>query len=409
MNFLRGLLILVLFPAITVHADKCDQSVAQLGSNSDPSREAPRKVVLGQLAELYSAAINGKAPMEAALNLMKDLAERELRTVADVRQEIELLLYSPSERSERAEERREKREEEHSRLFEGLDPYLARIGSEHRKIIEEQIIRRGFVSPLSTGEVEFRFRGTHTFLVGDEKMWGANEGHTREASFGLGSDFAIGQVPVTQFMYFLAALGEDGVNPTPSEFKGGQGAVVLHLGGRTYQFKPNHPVEAVSFFEAEAHAGRVSKIMKASYGLPTEVQWEFANRAGSIGKFHFGDDVSLLPRYGWFGKNSGWQTHEVGQLRENAFHLYDTHGNVWEWTSSIHEEDRVVRGGSWGDDARFLRSAYRNRDEPGDRDDGLGFRLERQSKGNTHPSYTFTLGESEPEAKPGSLIVGGPR
>jgi hypothetical protein len=409
MNFLRVLFILVLFPVITVRADNCDKSVAQLGSNSEPSREAPRKVVLDQLAELYSAAINGKAPMDAALSLMKDLAERELRTVADVRQEIELLLYSPSERSERAEERRERRAEEQSRLYEGLEPYLARIGKAHRKIIEEQLIRRGLVSPLSTGEVEFQFRGTHTFLVGDEGKYGAYEGRIKEASFGLGSDFAIGQVPVTQFMYFLAALGEDGVNPTPSEFTDGEGAVALYLGGRTYQFKPNHPVEAVSHSEAEAHAVRVSKIMEASYGLPTEVQWEFANRAGSIGKFHFGDDVSLLPHYGWFFENSGRKTHEVGQLRENAFHLYDTHGNVWEWTSSPHEDHRIVRGGSWSDGAGYLRSARRIIGDPGHRVVGRGIRLERQSAANSYPSYTFTLGNSEPGAKPGSLIEGGPR
>jgi hypothetical protein len=409
MNLLRVLLIVLLFPASSVRADNCNESVAQLGSNSDPSREAPRKVVLDQLAELYSAAINGKAPMDAALNLMKDLAERELRTVTDVRQEIELLLYFPSERRERAEERRGRKAEEQSRLYEGLQPYLARIGWEHRKIIEEQIIRRDLVLPLSTGEVEFRFKGKHTFLVGGEDFWGLEEGVTREASFGLGDDFAIGQVPVTQFMYLLAALSEEGVDPTPSYFNQGEGAVELHLGGKTYRFKPNHPVERVSYAEAEAHARRVSGITGGQYGLPTEIQWEFANRAGSPWKYHFGDDEKMLAAHGWFEENSRGRTHEVGQLSRNAYHLYDTHGNVWEWNSSKVESEFIVRGGSYLNDAKSVRSANRGLLDPEQPTDHLGFRLTRQIGGNTRSTYVFTLGESEKAAKPGKVILGGPR
>jgi hypothetical protein len=409
MNFLRVLLIVLLFSPSSVRADNCNESVAQLGSNSEPSREAPRKVVLDQLAELYGAAINGKAPMEAALSLMKDLAERELRTVADVRQEIELLLYSPSERSERAEERRERRAEEQSRLYKDLEPYLARISTEHRRLIEEQLISRGLVSPLSTGEVEFRFHGEHSFLIGDEDVYPGNEGRTKFISYGLGKDFAIGQVPVTQFMYFLAALGEEGVDLTPSHFKEGEGAVALRLGERTYHFKANHPVERVSYAEAQAHAARVSKIMEVNYELPTEEKWEFSNRAGSTRSYPFGNDATLLNRFGWFLENSGGQTHEVGRLSPNAFQLYDSLGNVSEWTSSVYEGAQVIRGGGWNSAAGDLRSAFRTRFIATFGGAALGFRLVRQRGGNTSSSYTFTLGESEPEGKPGLVLPGGPR
>jgi hypothetical protein len=408
MIFLRVLLILALFPAISANADHCNESVVQLGSNSESSRELPRKVVLEQLAELYSAALNGKAPMEAALSLMKELADRELRTVADVRQEVEHLLYSPSERRESAEEQREKRAEEQSRLYEGLEPYLARISREHRGIIEEQILRRGLVNPLSTGEVEFHFRGKQTFLIGDEEFWGINLGAEKEVSFGIGDDFAIGQVPVTQFMYFLAALGEEGVDPTPSHFREGEGTVVLHLGERTYQFRPNHPVESVILSESQAHAGRVSRIMKASYGLPTETQWEFANRAGSTLRYHFGDDVNVLSKYGWFTNNAGGQTHAVGELLPNGFHLYDTHGNVLEWTSSEVGPSRVIRGGSWFSHWDGARSCFRSCCTADSRGRGIGFRLERQAAGNSRPSHTFILGEPQAEAKPGSAAANAP-
>jgi formylglycine-generating enzyme required for sulfatase activity len=135
--------------------------------------------------------------------------------------------------------------------------------------------------------------------------------------------------------------------------------------------------------------------------LPSELKWEFANRAGSAFNFHFGDGETELARYAWFRRNSGGRTHAVGQLLPNAYALYDTHGNVWEWISSEQRSYSVVRGGSWSNDARGLRSASRGHG-PGARFGALGFRLERQISGSARSYCTFTLGEPEPEAKPGS-------
>jgi formylglycine-generating enzyme required for sulfatase activity len=410
MIFQRSLLVLLLLPAVSVYADRCKKSVALLGNDSDSSHEVPRQEVLDQIAGLYSAAINGETSMEMALSLMKELAGREARSVADVRQEVELMLYSQSERDERAEERRQKRTEELLRFHEGLEPYLARLGTEHRKIIEKQILHRGLLNPLSTGEVEFWIQGKYTFWVGDEGLWGAKMGQKKEVSFEPWEDFAIGQVPVTQFMYFLAALGENDVDPTPSVFKEGEGAVVLHLGDKTYHFKPNHPVENVNHLEAESHASRVSKIMGNTYGLPNEIQWELANRSKSPDYYHFGDgtwpyfepgwslgkDGWSLGKYGWFNENSGWETHEVGQLLGNAYHLHDTHGNVSEWTSTMNDGDFIFRGGSYKDSATHLRSAYRGSSSPERRESFRGFRLKRQSTFTIRPSYLFRLGHPEP-------------
>jgi hypothetical protein len=156
-------------------------------------------------------------------------------------------------------------------------------------------------------------------------------------------------------------------------------------------------VEQVSWDDAVEFCRRLSelpgeKAAKRRYGLPTEAQWEHACRAGTTTRWYSGDDEARLGDVAWFNKNAGGQTHPVGQKRANAWGLYDMHGNVWEWCQDWYNayyykespmDDpagppggsiRVKRGGSWIDPARNCRSARRGSNEPGYRDNNLGFR-----------------------------------
>ena len=127
--------------------------------------------------------------------------------------------------------------------------------------------------------------------------------------------------------------------------------------------------------------------------LPTEAEWEYACRAGSTGKYSFGDSESQLGKYAWYDNNASGKTHRVGQRRKNAWGLYDMHGNVHEWCQDWFDAGyyatsprvdplgpketslRVLRGGSWDELAGACRAAYRFWFGPQRRHIALGFRV----------------------------------
>lgn len=167
----------------------------------------------------------------------------------------------------------------------------------------------------------------------------------------------------------------------------------------------NAPVDSVSWDEAMEFCRKLTEQDRTSgklpnswkYTLPTEAQWEYACRAGSTTAFSFGDDESELGDYAWFEENSDRKTHPVGQKKPNPWGLYDMHGNVSEWCYDWYDEypskevtdptgpkeqasDRVSRGGSWCNIARFCRSAGRYYWEPDLRGNFLGFRPVRSAE-----------------------------
>lgn len=147
---------------------------------------------------------------------------------------------------------------------------------------------------------------------------------------------------------------------------------------------PTHPVEMVSWDETQLFFARLNKQTtdpSLKFVLPTEAQWEYACRAGTTTPWYCGDDDENLSQFAWHSKNSRSITQPTGQLKPNAFGLYDMHGNVFEWcrdkfqrvrddysiNSTVDDPvgvasgtGRVNRGGAYILSTSRQRSAHRN-------------------------------------------------
>jgi formylglycine-generating enzyme required for sulfatase activity len=179
----------------------------------------------------------------------------------------------------------------------------------------------------------------------------ADEGPQTTVTLSRG--FWMGKYEVTQREY-LAVVGSN-----PSQFPGDL----------------DRPVETVSWLDAtnycarltqqELEAGRIAP--GNHYRLPTEAEWECAARAGTSTRFSYGDDPNFteLTDHAWYGFNSGFRTHPVGQKAANPWGLHDMEGNVLEWCqdwygpypggsatdpqgpTSNPQGVKVIRGGAW--------------------------------------------------------------
>jgi formylglycine-generating enzyme required for sulfatase activity len=211
--------------------------------------------------------------------------------------------------------------------------------------------------------------------------------------------FWMGKFTVTQAQWQAVAKLKKikcDLEPDPAKFKGA-----------------DRPVEQVSWNEAIEFCDRLSAKTGKRYGLPSEAQWEYACRAGTTTPFHFGETISTdQANYrgtdweyegttypGFYGAGSRGEyrqeTTNAGKFPPNAFGLYDMHGNVWEWCAdpwhdsykdapidgSVWEKNpsndsyRLLRGGSWGNNPSFCRSASRLRIDRDFRHYSVGFRI----------------------------------
>lgn len=199
--------------------------------------------------------------------------------------------------------------------------------------------------------------------------------------------FALGQTEVT-FDEWDACVADGGCTHNPDDDGWGRG---------------NRPVINVTWNDAQEYVAWLSAETGEDYRLPSESEWEYATRAGTTGRFNTGDCITTdqanfdgeFPAQGCPSGINRAQTLPVASFGPNAFGLYDTHGNVWEWVQDCWNGSyngaptdgsawmmgncsrAVLRGGSWNFPGLGLRSAYRNWNIRGYRNDYIGFRPAR--------------------------------
>jgi len=247
------------------------------------------------------------------------------------------------------------------------------------------------------------------FLMGspaDEPGRYDDEGPHHEVQL---QEFFLSQTPITQAQWRAVAqwqrqehedgdLWPEALDPDP----------VSNLDDAERFAGEQRPVVNVSWHDAMAFCQRLRLRTGKNYTLPSEAQWEYACRAGTITPFHFGDTISTkLANYNGSevygdGEKGDYrqQTTDVLSFPANAWGLHDMHGNVWEWCADhwhdnyegapkdgsawIDEEAkenknetkrRLLRGGSWGAHPASCRSAFRNIYLPAYRLYSVGFRV----------------------------------
>ncbi|TRU33571.1 MAG: TIR domain-containing protein [Microcystis aeruginosa Ma_MB_F_20061100_S20] len=196
--------------------------------------------------------------------------------------------------------------------------------------------------------------------------------------------FFMGKYPITQAQWKAIASRTDlKVDPSAS--------LRVDLDLKPAYFKDGsdsdrRPVEQVNWYDAIEFCARLSKLTGREYRLPSEAEWEYACRAGTTTPFYFGETITgELANYNasntYADEPNGEyrsETTPVGQFPPNAFGLYDMHGNVREWCADTWHDNydgaptdgsvwiengnnnrSPLRGGSWGYNPTYCRSAIR--------------------------------------------------
>lgn len=249
------------------------------------------------------------------------------------------------------------------------------VDTDSKKVATESNVRQQ--SPEKTGPLEpklVEIRGGR-FVIGSPISEAGRRDNEKQRHITV-KKFKIGKFEVTNAEYSRCVMA--GACRPNGNYPGLKG--------------PTQPVIGVSGQQAMTYAFWISRLTGHQYRLPTEAEWEYAARAGSLTAFPWGNDSSFnrancaLCGSEWDSKT----TAPVGSFPANSWGIHDMNGNASEWTCSTYEkrysghelkcsydyDDKVLRGGSWRESPRLIRSAYRF-GTPLIASFGTGFRLVR--------------------------------
>ncbi|MEN9501976.1 MAG: hypothetical protein RI964_1261 [Pseudomonadota bacterium] len=250
-------------------------------------------------------------------------------------------------------------------------------------------------APFAVGELDSAFGEDYNQYLKAEGVYERQNFGYPPLKGQMVSAFAMGQFEVTyeQYDYYVWQQRKSGQT---------EEALPYPSGATRDNARGNRPVSQVSWTEAVAYTNWLSGWLSKKtgeaqvYSLPTEVEWEYAARAGKSTAYPWGDEIGIN-NANCDSCGSEWDKKflfaPVGSFQPNGWGLYDTAGNVWEWTCSEWQTElgdtakqcakkgdanrRVIRGGSWGYDPAWVRSSARSGYFTDNRNDDVGFRVIR--------------------------------
>ena len=242
--------------------------------------------------------------------------------------------------------------------------------------------------------VEFKLIKAGSFIMGSDKNERNRLKNETEHKVTISKDFYISKTEITQRQWGKIMA------TNPAFFK---------------KYGKEYPIESVSWFDVQEFIKKLNEKEKTNkYRLPTEAEWEYVARAGSLFPFPFGTIAKSgcsfdkdLDIVAWYCGNSKRKKYkkswEISQKKQNAWGIYDMQGNVAEWCLdscrdrnywtgfvgaitntykdnitnplSTKGDKRIVRGGSWSSSIQNLRFAKRDFRSPKAKKNTIGFRL----------------------------------
>lgn len=278
----------------------------------------------------------------------------------------------------------------------GYEPYRQKVALNESITLKVELPRARYafskgekIQDILTGDIpgpELVVVPAGSFRMGDISGVGLDNERpavTREItnSFGISeTEITVGafQKFVEETSYVTEAEREKGC----AFYDGGQPVWQEQRNWRSpgYAQTEAHPVVCVSLQDAQAYVDWLSAGTTQNYRLPSEVEWEYAARSGKDTDYWWGEGVGTdNANCGWCGSQwSNSSSAPVGSFERNGFGLFDTVGNVWEWTNSTKSQSgAVVRGGAWNFAPRLARVSTRMELTPNFRANYIGFRVVR--------------------------------